>query len=1309
MTASPYCRNLVGYALAVCVAACISAGAHAGESSVAARVEIATGVVSVVRPDGGSSLVGVGHPLQTGQAVRTERDSTARLRFSDGTDVVLRPNSQIRIDDYQFDSARSQSDSFALRLLKGGLRTITGVIGQRNRERVSYSTTTATIGIRGTDFVMRLCEDDCASEQRVAARQRLPDAAVARLGAVSGGVSALRPDGRWRALDAGDAIYADDAIVTGTTGVAIVFFVDDTRITLQPRSILVIDEFVYDASAPRRNRVVLALLDGAARTLTGAIAKANPERFVFLTPERRIHVHGTLFDTVVQVVTTAVETAGEQAGQTAQETKDAVEKEADKAAAGAKQAAQEAAVALQNTNARISQGQQAAAGAAAKANQAANDAIANPPPVESTPTPSGGPAPKIPVPTADVDIGQAARQVGSSVVGAVRDAGGGAAADSGVSAGMDAVKAGTETAVGAIKDSAVAKGAQQAGDAAKQGVDAAAGAVKDSVVGKGAGQAGEAAKQGVDAGTSTAADVWRGTSGAVADATTVVRDSSTRVVERTVTWTGGAISTTVGAGVATGESSAVSGGQAMNYVYDAAGRVVAVGRAVAGSAVATTQDTVSTAAAATDRVLAVVIPAIIGAAKVGSEGSVGTAVRDAVGSAAAATDRALAVVIPAIIDVEKDPGGRPGTDSPSGTTLGPMPGTGDRAADRGFEAAAGMTEAARTVGGGTGAGSVAAAAGGATGGKGSTGTTTRDETGGGKIPATSPARSAPFPGEAAQSGASAVGKERTDASMRQDAGGGKALPTEPAGTSRAAADTARQASAATSAERGSPVGAAGGISITAVQVHEGAVTVVDSTGELAVRRGSLGVSTDAGPMQVRFDGVVASTAPNPASFVVDGRLFGAAAGDTPAAGLYTLVRSGRIAMTRDGREIVLEPGEAGYADDSGGAPTRLREIPRFLEDDRYLAVAFDPSTLMCGPATAGMPGVRASAVRGAAVSTAIAAAAGLPGAGTWSLPGSRTAPEDSGAYRDAVGAAHFAATRGMSATTRAAYWGGFDAGDLKSRVETAGVSTGAGMSAEGFGVRGVGPAGGSFVEPAGGFAGGNRPGRGAAAGIEDTGKWIGGQRYGGTFAAGRSGLTRSGDIAIGAGDGTSDYRGGGSGNAAIFGVPTKKGDSIDLAYMPGDARQSIIPYPDAGGSPPAKVGAGGGGATDKPSSNIGTSSGTEAGTSGAAATGIAMQDAKVKVRREREDDLGGTGAVVVLSRADAGQMASGIRRWIGAITGAAGGAGDGRTDQQTTTGGGPMIVDRGAQADAKRGSTSGGTVSFETMFRINQYVNPGPQ
>src|SRR5690606_26622616 len=52
-------------------------------------------------------------------------------------------------------------DNAFFRLLKGGFRAVTGLIGKNDRERFRVRTPVATIGIRGTDFEARLCDGDC--------------------------------------------------------------------------------------------------------------------------------------------------------------------------------------------------------------------------------------------------------------------------------------------------------------------------------------------------------------------------------------------------------------------------------------------------------------------------------------------------------------------------------------------------------------------------------------------------------------------------------------------------------------------------------------------------------------------------------------------------------------------------------------------------------------------------------------------------------------------------------------------------------------------------------------------------------------------------------------------------------------------------------------------------------------------------------------------------------------------------------------------------------------------------------------------
>jgi hypothetical protein len=116
-------------------------------------VQHLSGTMSVQRNDGTVRLLSERSEVRVGDILTTQRDSYAQVKFTDGGVVTLRPNTQVRLDDYRFSEGRPEEDGFAMGLLKGGLRKITGLIGHRgNRDAFKLSTPTATVGIRGTDF-----------------------------------------------------------------------------------------------------------------------------------------------------------------------------------------------------------------------------------------------------------------------------------------------------------------------------------------------------------------------------------------------------------------------------------------------------------------------------------------------------------------------------------------------------------------------------------------------------------------------------------------------------------------------------------------------------------------------------------------------------------------------------------------------------------------------------------------------------------------------------------------------------------------------------------------------------------------------------------------------------------------------------------------------------------------------------------------------------------------------------------------------------------------------------------------------------
>jgi hypothetical protein len=146
-------RWLVGTAL-------LAAAASAQAAEIIGRVLVAVGEVRAVRA-GREIPLQATSPIEAGDRVRTGSASNTQIRLTDESIVALRPETDFAFTDYRYTGRDDGSERAFFRLLKGGLRTITGLVGRRNHQNYRLETATATIGIRGTHYVVVLCEQSC--------------------------------------------------------------------------------------------------------------------------------------------------------------------------------------------------------------------------------------------------------------------------------------------------------------------------------------------------------------------------------------------------------------------------------------------------------------------------------------------------------------------------------------------------------------------------------------------------------------------------------------------------------------------------------------------------------------------------------------------------------------------------------------------------------------------------------------------------------------------------------------------------------------------------------------------------------------------------------------------------------------------------------------------------------------------------------------------------------------------------------------------------------------------------------------------
>lgn len=261
------------------------------------QVEFARGVGYAQTPGQGARILGKGLELREGDTLSTAEGASAVIRMQDGTRMTLRPGTDMVVQRFQYREGAS-NNSMVMQLFSGGLRAITGLISKGSPDAAQLQTRTATIGIRGTDFDARLCQNDCAAESSRVTESARPNAvqASAKLVSTQGEINAVDTNGTRRRLVDGGAIYPGETVETGPAARGVLAFRDDSRLTLGATTRFKVDTFVFDDKNPGEGKFLVSLLRGSMRALTGLIGKANNRNVGFTTATATVGIRGTGLD-----------------------------------------------------------------------------------------------------------------------------------------------------------------------------------------------------------------------------------------------------------------------------------------------------------------------------------------------------------------------------------------------------------------------------------------------------------------------------------------------------------------------------------------------------------------------------------------------------------------------------------------------------------------------------------------------------------------------------------------------------------------------------------------------------------------------------------------------------------------------------------------------------------------------------------------------------------------------------------------------------------------------------------------------------
>ena len=120
------------------------------------------GQVTVKDVNGETQILEINSPIYEGDRITTGTGSTAFIAMDDGAEIYLKEDSVVKISTYIITAGYDKDSSSILDLIRGGLRKVTGSIGASALSNYQVQTGLATIGIRGTEYVIKLCkQDDC--------------------------------------------------------------------------------------------------------------------------------------------------------------------------------------------------------------------------------------------------------------------------------------------------------------------------------------------------------------------------------------------------------------------------------------------------------------------------------------------------------------------------------------------------------------------------------------------------------------------------------------------------------------------------------------------------------------------------------------------------------------------------------------------------------------------------------------------------------------------------------------------------------------------------------------------------------------------------------------------------------------------------------------------------------------------------------------------------------------------------------------------------------------------------------------------
>jgi hypothetical protein len=126
------------------------AGTAYGQSEPIGKILMTKGTVEAVTADGSARALRRRSDIFENETITTDASGFAQIRMVDEAIISLKENSEFRFDAYTFSEEGQGQDRAVMNLVRGGFRTIDGLIGEDADDEYRVDTQYASIGVRGT-------------------------------------------------------------------------------------------------------------------------------------------------------------------------------------------------------------------------------------------------------------------------------------------------------------------------------------------------------------------------------------------------------------------------------------------------------------------------------------------------------------------------------------------------------------------------------------------------------------------------------------------------------------------------------------------------------------------------------------------------------------------------------------------------------------------------------------------------------------------------------------------------------------------------------------------------------------------------------------------------------------------------------------------------------------------------------------------------------------------------------------------------------------------------------------------------------